>query len=206
MVISQFYPLLGGAEVQAQRLASNLRKKGMEIFVLTRSMKGLPDFEVIEGIPVHRRIKTIGLPFLWGICFIVSASIFLYTRRKDYDIIHCHILQEFQTIVSVLFKYLCKKKVIVKMSSSGETSDLKLLKHMICGKYVLRWIRNVDAIVSVCKKSSMEIRESGFPEENLIEIPNGIDTVRFAECAHRTGRERCSGPSRMYYRRSMMCI
>jgi glycosyltransferase involved in cell wall biosynthesis len=179
MIISQFYPLLGGAELQAQLLASSLIKRGMKVSVLTRKLKGLPKYETIEGIPVYREIKTIELGFLWGIYYIVSVFMFLYKRRKDYDIIHCHIVQEFQTIVAVLFKLFFNKKVIVKMSSSGETSDFKVLKEVKFGRLFLRLIRNVDAIISVCKKSSEEILENGFSKETLVEIPNGIDTSKF---------------------------
>ena len=179
MIISQFYPLLGGAEVQAQLLACGLIKRGMKVSVLTRKLKGLPRHEIIEGIPVYREIKTIDWGFLWGICYIVSVFMFLYKKRKDYDIIHCHIIQGFHTIVSILFKYIFKKKVIAKMSSSGETSDFTLLKEVKFGRLFLRCIRNVDAIISVCKKSTEEILESGFPKDILIEIPNGVDTHKF---------------------------
>ena len=189
MIISQFYPLLGGAEVQAQRLASNLVKRGIQVFVLTRRFEGLPEYEVIEGIPVHRKIRTIELPFLWGICFIVSVFIFLYKRRKEYTIIHCHIVQEFQTIIAVIFKYLFKKKVIVKMSSSGDTSDLKVLKDGMFGKLFFRWVRHVDVIVSVCKKSSMEILKNGFSKERVVEIPNGVDIKKFTKGTDKAKRE-----------------
>lgn len=179
MVISQFYPLLGGAEVQAQRLAKGLFKRGINVAVLTRHLKGLPRYELMEGIPVYRAIRTIPLGALWGMCYMISVFLFLYRKRNEYDIIHCHIVQEFQTIVAVLFKLFFNKKVIVKMSSSGETSDFKVLKEVKFGRLFLRLIRNVDAIISVCKKSSEEILENGFLKETLVEIPNGIDTSKF---------------------------
>jgi len=181
MIISQFYPLLGGAEVQAQQLASGLLGREIKVSVLTRRLKGLPQYEVVEGIPVYREIRTIELGILWGIWYIVSVFIFLYRKRKDYDIIHCHIVQGFHTVVAVFFKYLFKKKVIVKMSSSGETSDLKLLKEVKLGKLFLRWIRNVDIIISVCKKASLEILNNGFSKDSLVEIPNGVDINRFSK-------------------------
>jgi len=181
MIISQFYPLLGGAEVQAQQLASGLRERGIKVCVLTRRLKGLPRYEVIGRIPVYREIRTIELGILWGIGYIVSVFIFLYKKRKDYDIIHCHIVQGFHTIVALFFKYIFKKKVIVKMSSSGETSDLKVLKEGKFGRLFLRWIRNVDIIISVCKKASLEILRNGFSKDMLVEIPNGVDTDRFSK-------------------------
>jgi len=189
MIISQFYPLLGGAEVQAQQLASGLIERGIKVSVLTRRLKGLPRYEVIGGIPVYREIKTIELGILWGICYIVSVFTFLYKKRKEYEIIHCHIVQGFQTIVALFFKYIFNKKVIVKMSSSGETSDLKVLKELKFGRLFLRWIRNVDVIISVCKKASLEILNNGFSKETLVEIPNGIDINRFSKSSSKNKKD-----------------
>jgi len=179
MVISQFYPLLGGAEVQAQRLAAALLARGVNVSVLTRRLHGVPTYEVVDKVPVYRAIQTVPLPLLWGVCFMVSVFVFLYRRRKEYTIIHCHILQEFQTVVALFFKGIFKKKVIVKMSSSGETSDIKLLKHSLRGRLFFRWIKKVDAVVSVCKQSSRELLNGGFPEESIVEIPNGVDIHTF---------------------------
>jgi glycosyltransferase involved in cell wall biosynthesis len=120
---------------------------------------------------------------------MVSVFIFLFRKRKEYTIIHCHILQEFQTVVALFFKALFGKKVIVKMSSSGETSDVKLLKGSLMGKLFFRWIKNVDAVVSVCKQSSRELLNGGFPEESIVEIPNGVDTHTFIQRSPRSGRE-----------------
>jgi glycosyltransferase involved in cell wall biosynthesis len=189
MVISQFYPELGGAEVQAQGLAGALLKRGIDVCVLTRHLKGLPHHELIEGIPVYRAIRTIPIPLLWGLFFMVSTFCFLYKRRKEYTVIHCHIFQEFQTIVSLLFKYLFRKKVVVKMSSSGVTSDIKLLHKKVYGKFFLLFARHVDAIVAVCKQSSREILAGGFHADRLVEIPNGVDTRKFTQGDCRGARE-----------------
>lgn len=183
MVISQFYPELGGAEVQAQRLARALRKRGVDVSVLTRRLKGLPHHELIDGIPVYRAIKTIPLPFVWGLFFIVSTFHFLYKRKKDYTVIHCHILQEYQTVIAVLFKFIFRKKVIVKMSSSGLTSDIKLLHKKFYGKLFLSFARKVDAVISVCKQSSKEIVDNGFSRDILVEIPNGVNLHHYCKDA-----------------------
>jgi glycosyltransferase involved in cell wall biosynthesis len=181
MVISQFYPLLGGAEVQAQQLAGALVTKGVDVSVLTRRLKGVPACEVLDDIPVHRAIRTVPVPFLWGVCFMVSVLIFLLRKRKEYTIIHCHILQEFQTVVSLLLKRMFNKKVVVKMSSSGETSDIKLLKRSLTGKLFYPLIKRVDAVVSVCKQSTQELLNGGFSREQIAEIPNGVNIHRFVK-------------------------
>lgn len=190
MVISQFYPLLGGAEVQARQLAGALVTKGVNVSVLTRRLKGVPACEVLDDVPIHRAIRTVPVPFLWGVCFMISVFVFLYRKRKEYTIIHCHILQEFQTVIALLFKGMFNKKVIVKMSSSGETSDIKLLKSSLMGKLFYPMIKRVDAVVSVCKQSTRELLNGGFSEERIAEIPNGVDIDRFVQRPPRQGQER----------------
>ena len=182
MVISQFYPALGGAEVQAQRLAGALLKRGIAVSVLTRQTRGLPSYERIEGIPVYRAIRTVPLPLMWGLVYMVSTFFFLYKRRKKYTIIHCHILQEFQSIVALLLKLIFRKKVVVKMSSSGVTSDIRLVHRKVYGRLFLLCVRYVDAIIAVCNESSRELRAEGFPSDRLVEIPNGVDTGTFTYC------------------------
>ena len=189
MVISQFYPLLGGTEVQAQLLARDLMKRGIKVSILTRRLKGLPRYELIDGIPVYREIKTIDLGFLWGCYYALSVGMFLYRRRNQYDIIHCHILQGFHTVIALIFKYLFNKKVVVKMSSSGETSDLKLLKEVKLGSLFLQWVKNVDAVISVCKQSSRELVENGFSRDILVEIPNGVNTHKYSKGIPRGKKE-----------------
>lgn len=183
MIVSFFYPFLGGAEQQAFMLAKGLIKRGFSVSVLTRKFNGLPSFEMIQGIPVYRNIGTLSLGKCFGLTYILSVFWFLYRQRDSYDIIHCHIVQGFHTIVAVFFKFIFKKKVIVKMCSSGETSDLKLLREVKFGILLLRWIRNVDTIISVCKRSSREILSNGFSKETLVEIPNGVDTNKFSNKA-----------------------
>ena len=100
MVISQFYPLLGGAEVQAQQLARELLRRNMNVFVVTRKLKGVPRYQSIDGIPVYREIRTIPLGILWGISYMMSVFLFLYRRRNEYDIIHCHIVQGLHTVIA----------------------------------------------------------------------------------------------------------
>ncbi len=179
MIIAQFYPLLGGAEVQAQRLASALRAGGTDIFVLTRRFKNLPAYEVIDGIPVYRSIITVNVPLLFGLLYVTSVALFLYRRRNDYTIIHCNILQEYQTFVALLFKLIFNKKIVAKMSSSGLTSDLILMKQSLAGRLTLRLLGRADRIVSLCSEATSELLSAGIPAERLQQISNGVDPALF---------------------------
>jgi hypothetical protein len=53
MVISQFFPLIGGAEKQAYLLAQKLIEKGLEVQIVTGWWKWrTPRREMINGVPV----------------------------------------------------------------------------------------------------------------------------------------------------------
>ena len=190
MVIAQFYPLLGGAEIQAQKLAAALRARGVEIFVLTRRIKNAPAYESVDGIPVYRSIRSVNVPLLFGVLYVISVAWFLYKRRNEYSIIHCHILQEYQTFVALVFKLLFNKKVIAKMSSSGPTSDVKLMKNTLAGRVTIRLMRNADRIISLCSQSTSELLEEGMPADRVAQIANGVDTSRFTISARRSNNRK----------------
>ena len=57
MVIGLFHPFVGGAERECQKLSKKLLEQGISVTVLTQCHEGLPGYEVIDGIPVYRRMK-----------------------------------------------------------------------------------------------------------------------------------------------------
>jgi glycogen synthase len=57
MVIAAFYPYTGGAEKQAQKLACELVKKGVDVTVVTgRCDNNLKKTEEIDGLKVIRNL------------------------------------------------------------------------------------------------------------------------------------------------------
>jgi glycosyltransferase involved in cell wall biosynthesis len=111
--------------------------------------------------------------------YVASVALFLYRRRNDYTIIHCNILQEYQTFVAILFKLIFNKKIVAKMSSSGLTSDLILMKHSLAGRLTLRLLGKADRIVSLCSEATSELLSAGIPAERLQQISNGVDPALF---------------------------
>jgi hypothetical protein len=57
---SAFHPSLGGVEEVCRQLALEYQRRGMGVIVLTnRWPRGLPAFESIEGIDVHRLVMRV---------------------------------------------------------------------------------------------------------------------------------------------------
>lgn len=178
MVVSLFHPHLGGAEQQSLMLAEQLVKKGMRVSVLTRSFSGLPSFEVIRGVPVYRSIRTLSWGKCFGFSYMLSVLWFLFRNRNSYDIIHCHLLG-FHSAVAVLFQRLFNKKTISLVGATGPVSDFLQIKNVSLGKLFLRLIARSDRLILLCEKSREEALSEGFSPEQLVYIPNGVDTAYF---------------------------
>ncbi len=76
MVISQFNPIVGGAERQAQLLAGKLIEKGLDVRVVTGWWRfGTPHREIINGVQIFRNFAFWGI---WGIRELRLFSILTY--------------------------------------------------------------------------------------------------------------------------------
>lgn len=187
MVISQFYPRLGGAEQQALNLARALRADGLAVSVLTRRIDNLPNYETIQDIPVYRHIRAYPGTRHFSIAYLLSALWFFVRRRNDYDIIHCHIAQGFHSPAALLCRALLGAKVVIKVAATGPLSDFKTLASVRFGSAILRQLRHADRIVCPCSQAASEARAAGIARDRIALIPNGVDTGYFVP-AGGTGR------------------
>ncbi len=179
MIISFFYPHVGGAEQQALQLAKYLIGQGIQVSVLTRRFKNLPAYEMIQGIPVYRAIYTLPWGKWFALTYLLSAVWFLFRKRHTYDIIHCHLLQGFHSIAAVIAQALFGKKVIIKVGASGLLSDFLMIRNVFWGNFLLNGIKRVDKLITVCTQSTAEARQQGFTDSQIVQIPNGVDTNQF---------------------------
>ncbi len=54
MISNLYYPHVGGAERQAQQLAARLIKSGTRVDIITQKNNDLPNFEIIDNVPIYR--------------------------------------------------------------------------------------------------------------------------------------------------------
>lgn len=182
MVISQFYPFIGGAEKQAQLLAQKLIEKGIQVRLVTGWWKcGTPRKEIIGDVQVFRNFSfwgmfgIKGLRPLGALTYMATLGIYLLHYRREYDIIHVH-QALYPAFISVLVGKRClRKPVIVKTASSGMTSDIKQMKQVPLGNFQLRYLlKNMECLVAVSKVGGKEFNDIGFPESKIEHIPNGV--------------------------------
>jgi glycosyltransferase involved in cell wall biosynthesis len=166
--IERFYPINGGAENSALRLAKALVKNGYKVSVLTRRYdEKLSTIETIEGVKIERVNSGIGK--LGTIDFFMKSWLYLKMNRKDFDVLHMHGIN----IFSGLLAKAAKPKMSIIKTTTEKDMDA-VANYPIFGGLFLEALMNIDKFVCISKALETEVK-SYLPEANTINIPNGID-------------------------------
>jgi glycosyltransferase involved in cell wall biosynthesis len=185
MVISQFHPIIGGAEKQAQLLAKTLIAKGVSVNLVTGWWRfGTPRKAMMDGIKVFRNFCFWGMfgmknhriiRMLGGLIFGMNLAIYLLIHGREYDIIHVHQFL-YPAFVSVFMgNKVLKKPVLVKSASSGVTSDIGRLRQVPLGCFQLNFLlKELDHLVAVSKATGNDFKKIGYSESRISYIPNGV--------------------------------
>jgi glycosyltransferase involved in cell wall biosynthesis len=176
MVIQAYLPIIGGAERQIASLSRYLRELNVELHVVTRRYAGLPSFEVIDNVPVHR-IPIAGPKATAAIMFIFYSLLKIHSLKPD--LLHAHELLSPATI-AVFGKWFFKKPVLAKILRGGQLGDLAKVKAGMISNLRLDFLAsNIDAFAVISREIDSELASIGVPEAKRIFLPNGVDTERF---------------------------
>ncbi|MEA4907918.1 MAG: glycosyltransferase family 4 protein [Chloroflexi bacterium] len=183
MVIQAYAPLVGGAERQLGEVAPLLQAKGIDVQILTRRRDDLPDYEIIDGIPVHRLPARPPKP-LAAAQFILSGMNKIRVLRPD--VIHAFDMLS-PTTIAVLSKMAFHIPAVTKVLLSGPNhGEMAYFNRTALGRQRLKVIRSeIDAFVTISAEIDAELHTAGIPKKARVYIPNGVDTQRFKplDCA-----------------------
>ena len=179
MLLSRFYPVMGGTEIQAQRLAEEIAKNGYEVFVLTSKLARLAGYEKKGNIEIYRTNAS-GKGAISSLSFLLSSVIFLLKNRRKYDLIHVHLASS-HAFAAIVIKLLLKKKIILKFGGARATGDIGTSLAKPWGKIKLALImKYFDTFIVPGKEVFNEIVSAGFPANKTSIIPNGVNTGMFS--------------------------
>lgn len=237
MIAFMFAPLVGGAEVQAEKQARQLKELGHDVVVVTlRHNKQWKREEVLDGLRIIRvggiynhegwlRIGRLGhLPI--DLLFFLT----LWRLRHRYDVLHSLQLSPLAAVATLIGK-LTRKPVIINIPSTGpgkkqQKSDAVLMadtltdaeflkidfkdvvvgdiaylyRSAVGGRAIVRFLKKSDAFYQVLSnRSKPYLISHGFRAEQVVLIPNGVDSERFQPAPERR-------PSPTNPRRDIVCV
>lgn len=178
MLIHGYHPRVGGAERALAALCPHLQALNIEVHVLTRHFAGLPQFEIINSVPVHR-LPAAGPKVVASLSFTLAGLRAIGPLRPH--VLHAHEMFSAAT-TAVTAKRLWGAPVVVTAHSSGPVvGDVQRLQKRFLGPQRLRaFQKNVDAFIAISRAIDAELASIGVPEARRFFIPNGVDTQKFA--------------------------
>ncbi len=167
-LISSFRPVVGGAEVRTERLASGLIACGVDVAVLTRRYPNTARRENIAGIDVHR----LGYPShskLGALTYAMHSFWLLATRLRGYSIVHAQ-SQDTPLLIGLLARLVLGRTLLITVRSD----PVRVWKAM---DPVRKWLfpRYVDVVVSLSPTMGEQLLSGGVPPEKVICVPSGVD-------------------------------
>jgi glycosyltransferase involved in cell wall biosynthesis len=176
MAIQSFTPIVGGGELQLERLLVPLSTMGIDARILTRAVVGTPRRDVVRGTQVVRT-QVSGESPVASIVYVATALVDLVRRRREIDVVHAHGALSPATIA--LGATLLGFPAVVTPLGAGPPGDLKRVQGKFAGKWRVRMLVGRAHFVALSEEIAAELRALGVPTERLHEIPNGFDTTHF---------------------------
>jgi L-malate glycosyltransferase len=176
MLVAQFWPLVGGAETQARRLAAELQRQGASVEVWTgRWDSSWPSEAVLDGVTV-RRIGAAWPRSLLRVrrwLFMAALGRALLREARRFDVIHVHQVL-YPAFVAAVAGWRRGVPCLARISSTGSTSDLRMAARGGVGIQRAVTRRLLTRIVAVNARAQVECLDAGYRREQIVRIPNGV--------------------------------
>lgn len=185
MFCSQFRPIVGGAERQAERQALALAEKGCRVSVLTPQLdpawplrdsfgpvaiERFPLSDLSRSLP-QRGIGVMNAPWL-----MIQVAHAVAKRARHVDVVHCHV-GSLQAIAAggaarcLGVPALCKAAVADEKGDLGEMvsqGPINRIAAYFARRLFTRWIATTEAVRDA-------LIAGGVPSGKIVCIPNGIE-------------------------------
>ncbi len=182
LICSSYPPVLGGSEVEAQRVAAALRRRGYDVTVVCAGGPPMPAQHLWTdpyGVPVrimaHRRPGALqDLQFAAGVAWTI------WRQRRKYQLVY-FLMQGLHLAAGLPVARLLRKPILMKVSGSSIITNMTRSR---AGRLELRGLRAWAYRVMVLNSGmEKEAFAAGFHKDQLCWMPNPVDTAEFAPVA-----------------------
>ena len=182
LVCHSYPPVLGGSEVEAQLISSELQKRGYRPRIVCGGGPPMPAVgEWVDAMGLRVRIYGQGRSTRWqNTVYTLGVARSLITERKNYDVAY-FLMQGLQLVLGLPIARLLGKPIVMKFSCS--TFILKMRDSFI-GRLELFFLRRWASRILILNSGMVdEALEVGFDRARIGWMPNPVDTDHFKPCS-----------------------
>lgn len=186
LVCHSYPPVIGGSEIEAQRVCKALIARGHRVQVVCAGgppMPPLRDWIDPEGVPV-RMYGERWTGALKDMIFALRVAGMLISKRHDYQVVY-FLMQGLHLALGLPVAKALRKPIVMKISGSGV---VPFMAGTATGRLELAWLRRWARYVMVLNDGMrQEAIDHGLSSDQLLWMPNPVDTDEFAPAseAHR---------------------
>jgi glycosyltransferase involved in cell wall biosynthesis len=182
LVCFRYPPVVGGSEVEAQRVCSALIGRGHRVTVATTGGPPMPPLRKWTdpaGVPV-RLYAASWNGVMKDVMFAIGVAWLLVRERRNYQTVY-FLMQGLHLAVGLPVARLLGKRILMKVGGSGV---LPLMARSPTGRLELHWLRKwADRVMILNEGMRAEALAERLPAEKLLWMPNPVDTERFSPAA-----------------------
>lgn len=197
--VNYFFPSIGGTQFATYFLARALKDLGVDVKIVAMNLNpvvsqgkngfysaGLPRFEIIDGLPVHRfPVVFVGETSRSKRRYkiMVSPGAIRMILSDNPDIVHFQGTSEIlQTLVTSYFSVLSRSKTVLTVHGIHEQADL--FKNQVFARNMNELLlksalNRVSHVVALSRLDLAVTSRLGVRSEKVSVIPNGVSIERF---------------------------
>lgn len=173
LLTRRYWPLVGGAEAVMANLASEFKRRGARVTILTARWEPHWPTEL-----VHREVPVVRLHNPpqrgWGtLRYMCAASRWLRTNREQFDLVYVSMLKhDAYAAIGALTRSAVP--VVLRAEGGGPSGDCHWHETGRFGKRIRHRCQNAAATVAPSLVIADELRSAGFLADRVHFIPNGV--------------------------------
>jgi glycosyltransferase involved in cell wall biosynthesis len=181
LVSYSYPPVIGGSEIEAQRVCAALIRRGHRVTVLCAGGPPMPDaarWLDPGGVPVRIIARRSG-GRLMDYAFAFGVAWILFRERRNYQLVY-FLMQGVHLAAGLPVARWLGKPIVMKISGSGIVT---LMRRSWLGRLELRWLGKWARGVMILNPGiAAEAVAAGLDPQRLLWMPNPVDTDAFAPC------------------------
>lgn len=176
--ITRYAPIFSGQAIQLERVGRQLKKKGVEFFVVSYRFSGLPAYEERDGVEIHRISPS--LPGRLGtVVFNIRAFLAMFRFRDDFDILHVHSIAVGK-YGAMLAARMLGKKAVFEMTLVDSDDPEAIRRNSPAPPIEMVFFNMFDKYFAISEALAKSYEHMGMPRDKLWRLAKGVDTELYA--------------------------